>query len=253
MRQSIAHTDNRKNGLIRILEQYGQVRVKMLADELDVSPLTIRRDLDYLQEQGLVKRSYGKATLLNPVSNAFSSTQIRCKNAIAKAAAQLVQDQDTILINTSSTALLVLKYLSAKNVTIVTNNGKVMNMDLEHQPYVILTGGELRFPKESMVGDITLDNLRRVYANIAFIGCSGLSTENGVSTAVMAEGSVNRMMMERAEKVVIVADHTKIGSDSNFPYVGLEAVDHLITDASAKRSVLNAIRKLDIEITIADK
>lgn len=237
---------------MKLLEQYGQVKVGLLAEELGVSALTIRRDLDYLESLGLIRRSYGQATLLNPVSTAFSSNKIQCKQAIAKAAAGLVRDQDTVLINTSSTALMILNYISAKNVTVITNNGKVLTMDLNPQFSVVLTGGELRFPKEALVGDVALANLQRVNADWAFIGCSGLTPTGGVSTAVLAESSVNRLMMERAERVVIVADYTKIGTDSNFPYADLSLVDQVITDQNASRAVLRTLKRMGKGVTLAD-
>jgi len=106
-----------------LLEQYRQVSVSDLADRFEVSSLTIRRDLDELEAQGLISRSYGMATLLDPLSTGLSSNQVTAKFKLAQAAAKLIKDGDTVFINTSSTAIKVLEFITAENITIVTNNG----------------------------------------------------------------------------------------------------------------------------------
>ena len=145
--------DERRKKVMSKIQIQGKVNVEDLAKELHVSPLTIRRDLQYWEEQGAVERYYGGARLIQSFvdNDEITDNNEPYKHAIAKYAAQYVEDGDTIFINTSSTALLVLKYIRNKRVTVITNNGKAIFM--EHDPLVsiVLSGGELRIPKESMV------------------------------------------------------------------------------------------------------
>lgn len=252
MRRSVHFVDQRRNEIIKLLEQYGQVKVSFLADQLNVSSLTIRRDLDSLEKFHVLTRQYGSATLLNPGNNAFSSSQVQCKAAIAKAAAQLVKDQESIFINTSSTALLMMQYITAKNVTVITNNGKALSMPYNPTLTVVLTGGEIRFPKESMFGEFALQNINRVTASKCFMGCAGLSVESGLTTAAFQEGPVNSLMMKRAKKHFVLADHTKIGKTSSFQYGKADNIDLLITDDSAPKSVLSKFSRMGMEIQIVN-
>lgn len=250
MRRSLHFVDQRRNSIIKLLEQYGKVKVSFLADELNVSPLTIRRDLDDLEKHHIITRQYGGATLLNPGSNAFSSSQIHCKAAIAKAAAKLVGDQESIFINTSSTALLMMQYITAKNVTIITNNGKALSMQYNPTMTVVLTGGEIRFPKESMFGEFAINNINCVSASKCFMGCAGISVEGGLTTSVFQESPVNSLMIKRSKEHFVLADHTKIGLTSSFQYGSLDEIGLLITDDIASKTSLAKFKRMGMEIQI---
>ncbi|MEG1732120.1 MAG: DeoR/GlpR family DNA-binding transcription regulator, partial [Longicatena sp.] len=211
--------DNRRNEIMKLIQNKGRMFVDDLAESLQVSPLTIRRDLQFWEEKGAVERFYGGAKLVQNfvVNDDLTLSNEAYKHAIAKYAAQYVQEGDTIFINTSSTALLVLKYIKNKRVTVITNNAKAIFID--HDPFVsiCLTGGELRIPKESMVGNFALNNLNRVSANKAFLGCSGISATSGMTTAILQEVAINEVMISRSigEKFIL-ADHTKIGNNHSF-------------------------------------
>lgn len=252
MRRSPHFVDQRRNAIIKILEQYGKVKVSFLADELNVSPLTIRRDLDDLEKHNIITRQYGSATLAHPGINAFSSNQERCKQAIAKAAAKLVEDQETIFINTSSTALLTMQYITAKNVTVITNNGKALGVQHNPTMTVVLTGGEIRFPKESMFGEFAINNINCVSASKCFMGCAGLSPEGGLTTSVFQESPINSLMIKRAKKHFVLADHTKIGITSSFQYGLASDIDLLITDSHASKLTLAKFKRMGVDIQIVN-
>lgn len=153
MKMNKAVVDARRNKIMQKIQSQGKAAVDELAEELQVSPLTIRRDLQYWEEMGAVERYYGGAKLIQHfVDNddpKLSNEQY--KHAIAKYAAQYVKDGDTIFINTSSTALLVLKYIKNKRVTVITNNGKAIFMDHDPMVSICLSGGELRIPDRKSV------------------------------------------------------------------------------------------------------
>ncbi|MEG0266941.1 MAG: DeoR/GlpR family DNA-binding transcription regulator [Bacilli bacterium] len=247
--------DNRRNEIMIQIQNKGRVYVDVLARTFHVSHLTIRRDLQYWEEKGAIDRFYGGAKLVQNfvINDDLSHSNEAYKHAIAKYAAQYVKEGDTLFINTSSTALLVLKYIKNKRVTIITNNGKAIFM--EHDPLIsiCLTGGELRIPKESMVGDFALNNLNRVSANKAFLGCSGISAKSGMSTAILQEVAINELMITRCiGETFILADHTKIGNDHSFISGSISAFDYLISDTSANNEEVNAIEELGIQTVLLE-
>ena len=207
MKNSRNFIETRRKKIYQALEKHGSVKVDELAEQLHTSPLTIRRDLDHLEQQNLVERYYGGASIRRNRSGPANSVDSSYKHAIARHAAQFVSDGDTIFINSSSTALLTIKYITAKMVTVITNNGKAIFSDLNEDINIILTGGELRPPKEVMLGEFALNNLNLVTANKCFLGCSGLTVEEGFTTAAMQEVAINQLMLSRVTgKKYILAD-----------------------------------------------
>jgi DeoR/GlpR family transcriptional regulator of sugar metabolism len=215
---------------------------------MGVSPLTIRRDLDALLNTGKIDRFYGGASLVKyddgSGENIFSSGFTLNKLAIAQYAAALVEDGDTIFINTSSTALAILPYITAKQVTVITNNVKAVFSEHRDDMILVFTGGELRLPKEAMVGDFALNNLNRVTASKCFLGCNGINTEEGITTAVLQEATINNLMLTRVTGPrYILADKSKIGRRLNFIYGRLQDISLLITDTEASEALVEELRK----------
>jgi DeoR/GlpR family transcriptional regulator of sugar metabolism len=213
-----------------------------------VSPLTIRRDLVALLDSGKIDRFYGGASLLKydnrSEENIFSSGFTLNKLAIAQYAATLVEDGDTIFINTSSTALAILPHITAKQVTVITNNVKAITSKHRDDMILVFTGGELRFPKEAMVGDFALNNLNRVTASRCFLGCNGINADEGVTTAVLQEATINNLMLTRVTGPrYILADKSKIGRRLNFIYGRLQDISLLITDTEAPQPLVAELRK----------
>jgi len=245
MKRHKSIVDSRRNRIYQALQESGTVKVDELAATLEVSPLTIRRDLEYFEAKKLVERFYGGAMLVNKfvVKDNTSQNNALAKHAIAKKAAEYVETGDTLFVNTSSTALLVLKYIRNKRVVIITNNGKAIFADKDPMIQVVLTGGELREPKEAMVGEFAINNLSRVTATKSFLGCSGITAETGITTAVLQEVAVNEMMLNRCVGPrIIVADSSKIGRDHSFVSGSIDKVTILITDNNADAQVVAALK-----------
>ena len=220
MKRERAFVENRRKQILdKIIDSPG-IHVEELADLFRVSAITIRRDLQYLY-----------------------------RDQIARYAATLVEDGDTVFINTSRTALQILQYIRKKNVTVITNNGRALSCDHPDGVNVILTGGELRYPKEAMVGEFAERNLLKCYAKLAFVGCSGISEESGVTTDNANEVNLNELMLRRATKCAyILADHTKIGSMSSFRTCSIERVTNLVTDERAPKEILDIFREKGIDV-----
>lgn len=246
MRNSRSIVERRRDKILQILSENNTTKVKALAGELNTSALTIRRDLEALEEAGKLHRFHGGASLpkKDAETNIFSSGLTLHKHAIARRAATFVEDGDTIFINTSSTALAMLFYVKAKHVTVITNNVKAVSYDKPRDMILILTGGELRIPKEAMVGDFALNNLNRVTASKCFLGCNGITVEEGVTTAVLQEATINGIMLTRAVGArYILADKTKIGRQLSFVYGALSDITCLITDTESEPAEVEKIAR----------
>ena len=246
MKRNRAFVENRRNQILNMMKENPQVRVNDLARILDASLVTIRRDLQYLEDQKRLVRTYGGAV---PVKGTDAVKEEKDELAlyrtlIAKLAASFVSERDSLFINTSKNALQTLEYITSSNVTVITNNGKAMNCDRAPGVNVVLTGGELRHPKDAMVGDFAIRNLQTVYAKKAFVGCSGVSAETGMTTEIFNEVSINELMINHAsQEVYLLADHTKIGRNSSFISCPIEKIKYLITDEKAPEEALNQIRE----------
>ncbi|MGO3602240.1 MAG: DeoR/GlpR family DNA-binding transcription regulator, partial [Enterococcus malodoratus] len=177
----------------------------------------------------------------------------RIKQAIAREASKYVSDYDTVFINSSSTALKTLDFINSNHLTIVTNNVKVNYSPHKDNCNYILTGGEMRFPKEALVGDIALNTISSMNADVCVIGCSGVSVENGVTTKILNESTINEMMFNKTLKCkILVADHRKIGLTSKFKIADISVFDYLITDQFCSDKVLNEIKNAGVKVIQID-
>ena len=242
MKISKAIVDKRRNEIMKTIQENNSITVDELVSKYNVSAVTIRRDLQYWEDLGAIVRNYGSASLIQEfVEDNKNYDRFRYMKAIAKRASLFVEDNDVIFINTSMTAIMMIDYIKYKNVTIITNNAKAINSHPDAQVEIIFTGGEVRYPKNSMVGDIALKAVNSINANKCFIGCSGLSN-NGASTGLIKETSINKAMIEHTKgKKFLLCDHTKIGLDFNYRYCGLNDVNVLITDVEVSDDVLDEL------------
>ncbi len=243
--------DERRNQLLFELSVSPDIKVETLAERLKVSPLTIRRDLQFWEDKNRITRHYGGASLVETFQQSCNVSDVKelRKNAIAKKAAEFVEDGDTIFINTSSTALLLLKYIKQKRINVITNNANAIYIQKDHLINVLLTGGELREPKESMVGEFAYNNLSRVSANKAFIGCSGISASVGMTTAILAEVAINEMMLRQCTGTTFVlAEGIKVGHNHSFVSSAIRKIDYIITDQSAPEDAIAQLKDKGVKI-----
>lgn len=250
MKSSHKTIKHRRDKLLDLLHTETTLPVKEISHKLDVSEITVRRDLIALEKMGLVQRAHGTAQIVQKTGTEDYNEEIEVlKNTIAKKAAEYVSEGNTLFINTGSTALSSLKHLEDKRVTIVTNNVKVASLDHNPNSTVILSGGEIRFPKEALVGDIAIDSFSKMSSDISIIGCSGLSIENGITTPVLHESKINSLIIERTNGlVIVVADYRKIGFSSNFTSGNIKDINYLITDTFASPEVLREIEKQGVQV-----
>ena len=243
MKNSKAIVQNRRNEIMKTIQSEKKVNVLELSDKFKVSPLTIRRDLQYWEDKGAITRGYGNASLIQEFIEDKDYDRKRNQHAIAKKAASYVDDGDVIFINSSSTALMTIDYIKDKHVTIITNNAKAINYTPDHLVTIVATGGEIRYPKNSMTGDFAQSMLNKVIANKCIIGCSGL-TEEGISTGLMKETLINQTMLNRTRGTrIVLCDSSKFGIEYSFLYSSFDNIDVLLTDTKADKKIINKIKE----------
>jgi DeoR/GlpR family transcriptional regulator of sugar metabolism len=259
MKNSKGIVFKRQQYILKCLKEHNSVQVDDLAEEMKVSPTTIRRDLQIFEQQNIVARFHGGAKLLegnlkeDPAPDTLSPKSILQKHAIAKYAASLIDDGDTIFINSSSTALLILKYLTNKRVIVITNNGKAINAEKDPRVEVVLTGGEIYERKQSMVGEFAIHTLTKITANKTFIGVGGISIRGGITTSVLQETPINDMMLKRCiGPCFVLAGSSKIGKQHNFLSGSLDKISTIITNKGADETEISLLRGKGIGIIEVD-
>ncbi|MBN2048902.1 MAG: DeoR/GlpR transcriptional regulator [Spirochaetales bacterium] len=250
----------RHQKIIGFLKKNGFVRVEELSRILDVSLLTIRRDLDRMAEEGLLQRTHGGAVFVQPnrVELLYARKGEQHKEekaAIGKMAASLVEDDDLVFINSGSTAYHVLMNLAGRpKVKVVTNNVAAV-VDLEEAAglEVILVGGHYRPESHCLVGSLSELILNGICATKAIIGADGISVELGITSPVAQEASVTAKMLERTNgQVIVIADNSKIGVVSNFVITPIENVDILVTNRKPNNLDLQDFAKHGVRVIYAD-
>ena len=264
MKSSRSVIAKRHNYILQKLSAEHSVIVEDLTAELNVSALTIRRDLDDLAAQGKVERFFGGARILSyETQNSYSRLEPsplpideyeEKKRMIAECAASMVKEGDTVLINSSTTAFYMFHLLSDMNITIITNNANALHTVDDAKYELIFTGGGINTFKHSMVGPIALGALKNIRANKCFIGVSGISESGTLSTAVLQETTVNIAMMNQANNaVVILADSSKIGLQHNFDIGSVNTATHIITDSGVTKEQLEMLHRYSAQVLIADE
>ena len=229
----ITQMSEREKEIVRLLAGDPGISATHLSEMLNVSVVTIRSDLSDLEQKGILMRTRGGAALAyHPNVLERQSLRVEAKSRIAQAAAALVNDGDTIMIEAGTTTALVARHLLGKRfVNIVTNSTLILPY-ARTNPGIHLTvvGGEFRPASESMVGPLALAELERFHVRLAFVGTDGFSLEGGLTTHLVEGGEIVRRMAERSEQVVLVADSSKYGKVGFARVLPVEGVHRLITD-----------------------
>lgn len=245
--------------ILELLQQHGQVKVAQLADRLEVSPVTIRADLEFLEKQKSLRRTRGGAVPARPRRyelplEVASTKMIAEKKAIARHAAAMVRDGDTVIIDTGGTTTETARLLpqTLKDVVVFTNALNIA-LALEHHPgvKVVVTGGTLRPLQHSLVAPFGTMMLREINADIAFIGVSGVDPDRGLTNTNLEEAEIKRVIIEAAARTVFLADHTKLFQVGTARVASLAEADLLITDSNARPEHIEKITEAGLEVQIA--
>jgi DeoR family transcriptional regulator, aga operon transcriptional repressor len=249
--------EERRRGILEHLNRDGRVLVADLAKLFETSQVTIRKDLEILHSHGLVHRTHGGAlpsregALEDPTLREKEKLHRKEKLHIAEAAARLVQEGQVVILDSGTTTTAIARALRKfQNLTIVTNAVNIPAELSGSAVEVILTGGTLRKNSFSLVGPIAEETLRRLNADILFLGVDGFDVQYGLSTPNLLEAKVNRVMVEIAKRSVAVCDSSKFGRRSLSLIVPPSSLHEVITDHGIPRSDLRTLKKAGIEVTL---
>lgn len=246
----------RRRYILEAIEKAGELSVIELSDRFDVSEVTIRQDLQALSEQGLILRTRGRA-LATAVMPEFSydvrqQQHVSQKIRIGRAAASLIHPGDTIILDASTTANAVIPFVkSFSELTVITNGLKTaMNLLDSPQIQVIMTGGNLRRPSISLVGQPDDSILKYIHVRIGFFGARGVTLAEGLTDVGLDEVVMKRMMVERCQQVVGVVDSRKWGQVATGTFAELSQIDTLITDDQSPDDLICQIRRQEVEVVV---
>ncbi|MGW5671958.1 DeoR/GlpR family DNA-binding transcription regulator [Micromonospora sp. NPDC003776] len=255
----------RRQRILELMHANGAVSLRDIAQAVQSSEVTVRRDLRILEADGLLNRHHGGATLpgalatppgaLSREPTYAQKAQVAAaeKAAIAELAASLVEDGDAIVIGAGTTTQLFAQQLTRYAELAVVTNSLLVAQALANAPRVevVLTGGTLRGAILGLVGSAAERSLAGLRVRRAFISGNGLTPERGVSTPNMQVASVDRALAAAAEEIVVLADHTKIGVDTMVQTVPTDEIDHLVTDDAAPRDVLDELANRAVRLHVA--
>ncbi len=253
--------DARRTAIVEAVSRERIVRVADLAELFGVSLVTVRRDIEALDDAGLVQKIHGGAKLPGGAGThepgfELKSTQgMREKQAIAQEALLLVEDGMAVGLSAGTTTWALAKALSTRgNLTVVTNSVKIADVfqGAGSRVSVILTGGE-RTPSDALVGPIATQSVRSLHLDVLFMGVHGVDADAGFTTPNLLEAEMDRALIEAARKVVVLADHSKWGTVGISTIAAMEDVDEVISDDSlgleAQRILRERVGKLRLAAT----
>lgn len=249
----------RRAEMLRVAKQMGQISVAEMSGRFDVSLDTIRRDLDILAEQGLLSRIHGGAV---PVENLAASeapydlrvnTQYTAKSIIARTAARLISDGETLLINGGSTTVAFAGCLGERtNLKIVTNSLSLPQAVPAHAVRnLYLLGGEIRNGAQVSVGPVGFAGTGAINADTAVIAVGGI-TVDGLSTSDIAEAAMMAGMIAASRRTIIVSDSSKFGRYSFARVVPLDAISILVTDQPPPADLAQALEAAHVQVIIGE-
>jgi DeoR family transcriptional regulator, aga operon transcriptional repressor len=250
----------RYQAILNVLHQTGSVSVEALAEQFQMTVVTIRRDLDALERKGLLHRTHGGAVPIQPLfyepfrrDRSFVMQVERLadeKRRIGYAAAALIEPDETIAVTPGTTAAAVVRALPLNcNLTVVTNTANVvMELSKRKDIKVFVTGGTLHGEWFSLVGPHALRSLDNILIHTLFIGADGLDPEWGATSFDQDEGELCRTMVVQARRHVAVVDHTKLGKVASWRICQAKNLHTIVTDTGATDAMLEPYRSMGIEI-----
>lgn len=255
--ESITSMAERHKAILDILQLQGSVSVSDLSERLDVSEVTIRKDLSFLEKQNKLYRTHGRAIPISPYIgdrhiNEKEKQAVLQKRLIGKAAACLVNEQDSILIASGTTILYMAKELVEKqNITVISASVSASSMLSQNKNInVVQLGGVVRESSVSVVGSFAEDMLKYFNCSLLFMGADGVDLDFGITTTNMMEASLNRMMMNTSQQTVLLVDSSKFGKKGFSKICDIRDIDRIITDDGIPQMYLENIQDLGIEVTV---
>jgi DeoR/GlpR family transcriptional regulator of sugar metabolism len=251
--------EERQQLILDSLRHNRQVTVAELSRRFNVSEVTIRRDLRKMARQGMLQRAHGGAIVTTPappeapVIQRMNQAQIY-KECIARTAAELVNDGESIFLSSGSTTTYVARHLlDCKNLTVVTN---ALNIAIElagaRDITVVVVGGVMRPSELSVIGHITQLALREVRVDKVMMGMQAISLEEGMTHDYLPDVTTARAIIEKASELIVVADHTKFGKVAAAYIAPVERMTKLVTDSLIDAETLARLERMGIDVIVTE-
>lgn len=250
--------NKRQQDIIELLEEENYISVHKLSEQLNVSLVTIRKDLTLLESQGYLYRTHGGASkkpryAFEQNVNEKENINVEQKIKIAKKALDFIKNDDFIMLASGTTIHHLARNLkNYQNLTVLTSSLRVsLEMCAIHNVNVIQLGGEVRKSSASVIGSVSESILKQFACNKLFLGIDGIDAEFGISTSNAAEAHLNEAMIESVNKIYILADSSKINKRGFGKICDLDKIDVLITDKGIEKEDLMKIEEAGINVVIA--
>lgn len=243
--------------ILEKLKKEGSVKVVDLCQEMNVSPVTIRKDLKQLEDRELLFRTHGGGTLSNPYTvdrpvNEKERIRSGEKKGIGEAAASMIEANDCILIASGTTVLSMARHIQARGSLTVITAALNVAMELIHHPAieVIQLPGLIRKSSSSATGIYAEKMLEDFSCSKLFLGVDGIDVEFGLTTTNMMEAQLNKKMIAASQKTIVLADSSKFGKRGFGRICGLEDIEHIITDNNISEHMVDTLKGMGIEVTV---
>jgi len=249
-------TINRRVKILDILNSEGQVAVSALSKIFNVSEVTIRNDLSHLEKKGLLIKSRGGGLKTQRVGidqhlNQKAKINSKEKEAIGKRAAEIINNNDTIIIDSGTTTVEIVKNIGRiNNLTVITNALNIASQLIRDEIKVILLGGVLRSSSLSLTGPIAENSIKSFYCDKCFLGVDGIDSQSGIYTPNLEEAHLNRLMIEASKEVIIVTDSSKFKRKSFAHIAPISKVNIIITDSKIPEDELKNLHGMGIKVIL---
>jgi DeoR/GlpR family transcriptional regulator of sugar metabolism len=248
--------EERQHRINEYLQKVEFASLEEIARQVDASVSTVRRDLTTLETTGAVRRTHGGARVVVPRTDEFTFSardthQLAEKEAIGRACAELIQPNQTLMLDAGTTVYHVARYLEPKAPQIITNSLAVANLFASANRLEVVLSGGVIYPRLGvLVGPLAVDSFSKIHADVAIMSAGGITSE-GITNSHGLLIDIQRGMIKGAQKVIFCLDHTKLGRKSLLPLCEVDCIDTLVTDNGAAPDVIESFRARQIEVVVA--
>ncbi len=247
--------DERRNQILQVIENKGFVSLHELANAVDVSQSTIRRDLEHLDRIGQIRRTRGGAAYIGESLTAFDDRQVQAssqKQAVAEVAAQFIQPGDTILLDGGTSTLEVAKRLGGKSLQVVTNSLPIINvLSSRDEIELVMLGGYLYPNTGVFLGPLAVSTLEQIHARRLIMSVGGI-TEKGLFNSNSLLVDTEKKMIEVSDEIIVVSDSSKLGYSALAHLCSLDRIDQIVIDSGITDAWKKTLESAGIQVNVVE-